>query len=179
MTAAAAQKPVSWWIPLVEGILAIIIGILFLTNPAITSVSFVLALGLYWLVIGIVDIIRIFQDRTAWGWKLFTGIIGILAGGLIISGILIRDHPLGTAFAVGSAFVIVLGIMGVIYGIIALIQAFQGGGWVPGILGVIAIIFGIYLMFQPLAATLALPITLGILLIIGGIFLIVAAFRLR
>lgn len=179
MTATAQAQPVRWWLVLVQGILSIIIGILFLTNPAITSASFVLVLGIYWLILGVLDIIHIFQDRTAWGWKLFSGIIGILAGLFIIGGFLWRDSPLAVTFAVGTAFVIVLGVMGVIYGIIGLVQAFQGAGWGPGILGVLTIIFGLYLMFQPLAAALALPIVLGIFLIIGGIFLIIMAFRLR
>ena len=65
------------------------------------------------------------------------------------------------------------------YGIMGLIGAFRGGGWVSAILGIITIFFGIILLSNPMAAALGLPFTLGILLIFGGIFLIIAAFRLR
>lgn len=179
MTTATAEQPTKWWMPLVAGILAIIVGILFLTNPAVTSAAFVLVLGFYWLIIGILDIVGLFQDRTAWGWKLFTGILGIIAGLIIIGGFLWRDSPLAVTFAVGSAFVIVLGVLGIVYGIMALIAAFQGAGWGPGILGVVAIIFGIIILTQPLATTLGLPFVLGILLLVQGVLLIIAAFRLR
>ncbi|NTU83863.1 MAG: hypothetical protein HGA45_31565 [Chloroflexales bacterium] len=51
-TTAVAGRNDRWWLPLVEGILAILVGIFFLTNPASTSVGFVLGLGFYWIVIG-------------------------------------------------------------------------------------------------------------------------------
>ncbi len=176
-TAPVAKK--HWWLPLVEGILAIIVGIFFLSKPLVTSSAFVLVLGFYWFFLGIADLFGLFRDRSAWGWKLFSGIVGILAGGLIISSILIKDNPLGTAFVVGTTFTWVLGLLGIMYGIIGLIGAFRGGGWVSAILGIVAIFFGIILLSNPMAAALGLPFTLGILLIFGGIFLIIAAFRLR
>ena len=176
-TAPVAKK--HWWLPLVEGILAILVGIFFLTRPLVTSSAFVLVLGFYWLFLGIADLFGLFRDRTAWGWKLFSGIIGILAGGWIISGILIQGNPLGTVFAVGSAFTWVLGFLAIMYGIMGLIGAFRGGGWVSGILGIVTIFFGIILLSNPIQAALGLPVTLGILLIFGGIFLIIAAFRMR
>jgi uncharacterized membrane protein HdeD (DUF308 family) len=35
-TAAAPSTSSRWWLPLVEGILAILLGLMFLTNPAVT-----------------------------------------------------------------------------------------------------------------------------------------------
>lgn len=186
MTAEAlsAPKPVKWWLPLVQGILSIIVGILFLAKPVATSASAVLVLGLYWLIIGILDIVGLFRDRTAWGWKLFTGIIGILAGGLILSSFLGNSTTplvdrLGTTLLLGVTFAVVIGILGIVYGIFALINAFRGAGWAAGILGVLTIIFGIIILANPVATALGLPLVIGIWLIVGGIFLIVAAFRLR
>jgi uncharacterized membrane protein HdeD (DUF308 family) len=178
-TAAVAGRNDKWWLPLVEGILAIFLGILFLINPVTTSVSFVLGLGFYWLILGAIDIFRIFQDRTGWGWKLFSGVVGILAGLFILSGMLGQNHPLGTAFSIGTAFTIVLAFGAIIYGVIGIVQAFQGGGWWPAVLGGFGIFFGIVMLINPLAATLGLPWSLGLFLIVTGIFLIVAAFRMR
>jgi len=178
-TAVVPARSGRWWLPLVEGILAILLGLMFLANPAITSVSFVLGLGLYWFVVGIIDLVRIFIDRTYWGWRLFTGILGIVAGGLIVSGILGQNHPLGTAFVVGSTFTFLLACLTIAYGVIALIAAFRGEGWWPGVLGGFGILFGLLMLFNPWAATLALPWSLGIVLIAGGIFLIIVAFRMR
>ena len=135
--AAAPAKSGRWWLPLVEGILAILLGLMFLASPAITSMAFVFGLGFYWVVLGVVDLVRIFMDRTYWGWRLFNGILGILVGGLIVTGILGQNHPLGTAFVVGSAFTLVLACLTIVYGVIALIAAFRGEGWWPGVLGAI------------------------------------------
>jgi uncharacterized membrane protein HdeD (DUF308 family) len=178
-TTATAIRSDRWWLPLVEGILAIILGFMFLASPAITSVSFVFGLGLYWFVVGIIDLVRLFWDRTYWGWKLFSGILGIVAGGLIISSIMGQNHPLGTAFVVGSAFTFLLAAVAMAYGVIGLIVAFRGEGWWQGVLGAIGIVLGLLLLFNPLPATIALPWSLGIVLIAGGIFLIVVAFRMR
>jgi len=176
---AAPTTPSRWWLPLIQGIIAILLGILFFINPVVTSVSSVLGLGCYWLILGIIDLVRLFWDRTLWGWKLTSGILGILAGGLIMSGILGQNHPLGTAFAVGSGFSILLGILTMMYGIMALFDAFRGGGVWAGVLGGFAILFGLIVLVNPLATTLALPWSLGILLLVCGVFLIVAAFRVR
>ena len=178
-TTAVETSSGKWWIPLLEGILAILLGLMFLTSPGVTSVAFVLGLGFFWFVLGIIDIVRLFQDRSFWGWKLFTGILGILTGALIVSGMLGQNHPLGTAFAVGSAFTFVLAVFTIAYGVIGLIAAFRGDGWWPGVLGGFGIVFGLMMLFNPWAATLALPWSLGIVLIAGGIFLIIAAFRMR
>ena len=94
-TAASPAAPIRWWLPLVEGIIAILIGILFFTQPVVTSLGFALAIGINWFIVGVFDIVRLFWDRTRWGWKLFSGVVGILAGGTIVSGMLGRNHPLG------------------------------------------------------------------------------------
>ena len=64
-------RALPWWLILIEGILAIIIGILLFTSPVQTMAAIVVFLGLYWLIKGIFDIISMFVDHTAWGWKLF------------------------------------------------------------------------------------------------------------
>ena len=55
-TTASPAAPVRWWLPLIEGILAILVGIWFFTQPVATSVNFVLAIGIYWFVVGVIDI---------------------------------------------------------------------------------------------------------------------------
>lgn len=183
MTAMAAPKPLPWWMPLVQGILSIIIGLLFLLQPVATSKTAVLVLGIYWLILGILDLFGLFRDRTAWGWKLFTGIVGILAGVLIISAFLGPEATtvsrLLTTTLLGVTFAVIIGLLGIMYGIVLLIQAFRGAGWGAGILGVLTIIFGIIILANPVATTLGLPLVIGIWLIVGGIFLMIAAFRMR
>lgn len=180
--AFGTPKPVKWWVPLVIGIVAIIVGLLFFMRPVATSATAVFLLGAYWLVLGIVELIGLFRDRTAWGWKLFMGIIAILAGGVILSGFIqsTRLEMLATTMMVGIALAWVIGFLAIIYGIVALIAAFRGGGWVPGILGVLGIIFGIIIAFgNTLIAAASLPFALGIVLLFEGVILIIQAFRIR
>jgi uncharacterized membrane protein HdeD (DUF308 family) len=167
------ESAVPWWLILIEGIALIILGILFLTNTASTTIVFIQVLGIYWLIKGILAIVTIFIDSTAWGWKLLIGILGIVAG------IIVLNHPLLSPLVAGSALIIVLGIQALVMGIVEIIQAFQGGGWGVGLLGVLSIVIGAWLLFNIGAATLALPWAIGILAIVGGIVAIVAAFRVK
>lgn len=166
-------KQVPWWLVLLEGIAAIIIGVLLLTNPRATMLVLVQVLGIYWFVAGIFKIISIFIDSSMWGWKLFAGILGIIAGIIII------QHPIWSTILVPTTAIIILGIDGIIIGIVSLVQAFKGGGTGVYILGVLSIIFGLILLANPLIGAAALPWVLGIFGIFGGLFALVMAFRLR
>lgn len=181
-SAMAAPKPTAWWLLLVQGILAIVAGLLFFLQPVATTKTAVFVLGAYWFILGVLDIVGLLRDRTAWGWKLFTGIIGILAGGVILSGFLgdstTLDRYLTTAM-VGVTIAWVIGFMGVLYGIVMLIAAFRGAGWGAGILGVLTIVFGFIILSNPVWTALGLPLVIGIWLLIGGISLVFAAFRAR
>jgi uncharacterized membrane protein HdeD (DUF308 family) len=176
MTAATTQNQaptIPWWVVLIEGIAAIILGILLLINPGSTTVLIIQFLGIYWFIDGIMSIVRIFIDKTAWGWKLFSGIIGILAGIAII------QYPLWATLLVPTVMVWLFGFFGIIIGVIGLIQAFQGAGWGAGILGVLSILFGIVLLANPVIGALTLPFIFGFLGIVGGIAALVMAFRLK
>jgi uncharacterized membrane protein HdeD (DUF308 family) len=171
------QRP--WWLTLISGILATIIGAILLWSPAKTKVDtymlLVTFLGIWWMVQGIFDIIAIFIDHSMWGWKLFIGIVSIIAGSYILS------YPIASAVALPKIFVLVLGIWGLMYGIILLIMAFQGGGWGAGILGVLGIIFGIALManYYVVGMGLSMLWTAAVFAFFGGIVMIVQAFRQR
>jgi uncharacterized membrane protein HdeD (DUF308 family) len=124
---------------------------------------------------GIVSIVTIFtrKDKKGWGWSLFLGILGIIAG------IVVLQHPLWSTFLVPAVLVIVLAIDGLIIGIIQLIQGFSGAGAGAVILGILSIIFGVILLANPWLATIGLPYVLGFFAIVGGIIAIVQAFRMK
>ena len=166
-------RRIDWWLLLLEGIALVILGVLWLASPGATSVVFVTVVGWYWLIGGIFKIISIFLDHTMWGWKLLAGVLGIIAGFLVI------QHPLWSTVVVGATLIIILGIQGLIYGGVSVYQAFKGAGWGVGILGAVSIIFGIYLLANIGASTFVLPWVLGIFAIVGGIAAIVMAFRQR
>ena len=175
-TMETRQRP--WWTLLIGGILAVIVGAVLLWAPAKTKIDtwllLTVMLGIYWLVIGILDIVSMFQDHTAWGWKLFIGIVSILAGLIILM------YPTAAAVALPRIFTLVLGIWGLVYGIVLLIMAFQGGGWGAGVLGVLAIILGIALIANWTSPGIGLAFiwAAAVCLLIGGVIVIVRAFQL-
>jgi uncharacterized membrane protein HdeD (DUF308 family) len=174
MTAEAIKETgTPWWLVLLEGIALIIIGILFLLQPGMTLGILIQILGIYWLIKGLFSIIMIFQDSSMWGWKLFVGILGILAG------IVVLRHPLWSTILVPTVAVVILGIEGIIIGIVEIIQAFRGAGWGVGLLGVLSIIIGIILLANPIFSAVVFAYLLAIVAIVGGIVAIFLAFRVR
>jgi uncharacterized membrane protein HdeD (DUF308 family) len=180
MTATAVQtKQNPWWMLLIKGILALVVGAILLWAPAKTKVDtymfLITILGIWWLVSGIVDIISIFTDHTAWGWKLFMGLVSIIAGGAILM------YPIAAAVALPKIFVLVMGLWALIEGIVLLIMAFKGGGWGAGIVGALSIILGLILVgnYTVPGVGLAMIWAAAIWGVIGGIVMIFQAFRQR
>jgi uncharacterized membrane protein HdeD (DUF308 family) len=171
------QRP--WGLTLVMGIMAFIVGAVLLWAPAKTKVEtwslLVTLLGIYWLIIGVIDIVSIFSDRTAWGWKLFIGIVSIIAGSYILM------YPAAAAVALPRIMVFVLGFWGLFEGIILLIMAFRGGGWGAGILGVLLIILGIALLgtYMLPGSGLAMIWVAAVAALVGGVLMVIQAFRQR
>jgi len=167
------QSP--WWLHLISGILNIVVGILLLTTPVKTVVLLVLALGIYWLIHGIVTLVSMFLDHSSWFWKLLVGLLSIAAG------IIVLRHPLMGAVVIPAIIVLLLGIQGLITGIVSLIMAFQGGGLGAGILGVLSIVFGVILIanYTNIVAIASLVWVAGIFAVVGGILQIARAFMQR
>jgi uncharacterized membrane protein HdeD (DUF308 family) len=169
--------PDMWWVPVVMGIVAVLFGILLLVNPGATSVWVAWLVGFWWLVSGIMNLVSLFVDRTLWGLKLFSGILGLLAGALVLQAA--SNTPLLAAIGLGGIYVLILGIEGTIIGVVDIVKAFQGAGWGIGILGVLSVVFGIFLIKNPFAAALALPLLFGILAVVLGGTAIFVGFRAR
>ena len=167
------QQSAPWWLVLIEGIFAVIIGISLISAPAMTIAIIVQVLGLYWLLGGILAIVSIFINQSHWGWKLVAGLLGILAG------VLVLRHPLWSTILVPATLVLVIGIGGIFIGLIDLVRAFKGAGWGTGALGGLSLILGVVLLIQPVQAAFASATVVGILAIVGGIVAIIMAFRGR
>lgn len=166
-------KPPPWWLVLIEGILVIALGIFLLVSPFKTFVAFVWALGLYWLVRGVLNLISLIWDRRLWVWKIVAGVLGLLAGWIVI------QNPFWGAVVVSQVTVWMLALTAIFFGVMDIIRAFKGGGWTAAVLGAISIALGVLLLTNTLAATAALPMVLGILAVLAGLLLFFGAFQLR
>ncbi len=163
-----------WWLFWLQGMTGIILGLMLLTAPDLTTVALVSFVGLYLFIMGILALVRVFVDQSVpWFWSLVIGITGILAG------IFVARHPLLEALAVPTVIVIVPGMLGLIMGAIEIVGGFMGGGIGLFILGVTYLPVGLFLLCSPIAAALAAPPVFGALFLVQGVALTAFAFRTR
>jgi uncharacterized membrane protein HdeD (DUF308 family) len=178
-TATIHEEPTSqlseiWWVYLLQGIAAIILGLMFLAAPDATLLTLVTFIGVYWLITGVFSFVRMFVDRSIpWFWSLLIGIVGVLAG------VFVLRHPLLAAVAVPTNLVIIFGIQGLVMGVLEIVGGFKGDGVGSVILGAINIAIGVLLLSSPVMAALAVPFVLGVLLLVQGVALIIWAFRVH
>jgi uncharacterized membrane protein HdeD (DUF308 family) len=163
---------IPWWIVFLEGAVALIIGLFLLFRPDTTLAVLVQLLGIFWLVSGVLTLFSMFKDSENRGWKLFGGILGIIAG-LILIG-----QPLVSTYIVITTLVVIVGIMGIIIGAMAVFQGFRGD-WGIAIIGLISILFGLLLLGSPYIGYASLPYILGFLGVVGGLAAMVMGFKMR
>jgi uncharacterized membrane protein HdeD (DUF308 family) len=168
-----AEIAFPWWVVLIEGITLVVIGGLLVTNTLVTTVLLVTFIGWWWLVSGIFELGSLLTDRSAWGWRVFSGLLSIVAGAYIISAPL-----LGAAVVVGFA-TILLGINGIVLGGTQIIQAFQGAGWGRGILGAFNLVFGAVIAANWTSLAVALPWIWGLFALLSGIVAIAGSFAIK
>lgn len=186
MTAETTASPMSletnqrpWWVTLIGGGAAMVIGGVLLwgsmMQQATMWVTLVTLLGLYWIITGILDLVHMFTDHSGWGWKLFMGIISIVAGSYIVM------YPIASAVAIPRVMVFVLGFWALLQGVIMLVMSFKGAGLGAAILGVLGIILGLVLMgnYQEFGWGLSLVWTGAVAALIGGAVMIWHALQQR
>src|SRR6266852_6326824 len=104
MAAWHPQQTSIWWLFWLQGMAGIILGLMLLTAPDLTTAALVSFVGLYLFIMGMLALVRVFVDQSVpWFWSLVIGITGILAG------IFVVRHPLIAALTVPTVIVIVLG----------------------------------------------------------------------
>ena len=93
-----------WWkkgrgffLVLISGLIYFLIGCIFIMNPIFASESLTLLLGVFYLVIGLFRLgFCAFARIPSWGWSLFSGLISLLLGLLILS-----NWPESSLFIIG------------------------------------------------------------------------------
>lgn len=172
----------SWWLWLVWGIAAVIIGVLLLTQPAITGVNLVIFVGIWWIVSGIIDVITaIVRRQGPWGWFIFTGIISVLAGIIFVT------RPLIAGVVTLQIIYYVLAFTFIFTGLVRIFAGWRnsngiGYRWTWGslIVGVLLLLFGGLMLFNPSdAAFLSILWLAGFLGISAGIMSMIFAFQVR
>lgn len=166
-----------WWIFLLRGVLAVLLGVLALLLPFSTFTTLVLFLGAYMFADGIFSIVAGVRARKHfryWGWMVTSGIFGIIVG--IITFI----NPFVTAIAL----MYIIAFWAMVAGIaeigmaIRLRKVIKGEGWYI-LAGILSIAFSVFIFINPAIGAITLTIVFGAYALIFGIILLSFALRLR
>ena len=90
------------------GVLSVIVGFSLLRTPFQSVEVVIFVLGVFWVAQGIVGFIGAFSRKQGRNWALFTGLLGIIAG------IIILQYPISSAVTlalIGGIWLVILGIM--------------------------------------------------------------------
>jgi uncharacterized membrane protein HdeD (DUF308 family) len=176
-TAANLLRRSSWVIAL-RGLLAIVLGIVALTRPAMTMTAFLWLLSIYLMFDGVVTLASTFhaasRGRTWWPY-LLEGLLSFAVG---LFGLL-RPGPLAMlALVLVAARAVIVGVIEIGTGISVRRQT-GASGWLLGLGGVASVAFGLLLIGRPSVGVFALVWSFGIYAIAFGVLLEGAAFKGR
>lgn len=172
----------TWWIPLVQGIAAILFGLYAFNQTGRTMATILVMLGLYWIFNGVFSIIAAIRGNTEKSrlWQLIGGVLSIVAGGFAVS------HPLMAGAVSASLVGTLIGLSAIISGITQMIagrEVMDGAGrdWSLGsfFLGLLNLVIGIIVIGAPALAFASFIRILALWAMVAGCGLVFAAFRIR
>jgi uncharacterized membrane protein HdeD (DUF308 family) len=164
----------NWWVFVLQGVLAIGVGIAAFVVPDVTLSAFIAVFAAYAIVAGIFSIVAGLSVSMGPRWSLvFAGIAGIAVGALTIA------QPDNTAVAV----VLLVGIYAIATGVGEIMAAWTLGRlsntFLLGLSGLVSVVFGVLLIVAPGDGVLALLWLVGFYAILAGVTLIAFGIRLR
>lgn len=167
-----------WWVSLLVGILALIVGIWSIADPLTTFGTLTIFFIASLFVSGVFDIYFAISNRKAlngWGWTLTLGIINV------IFGIVLLSRPIESMFvliALAGFWVMFTSIVS-ITGSIEMQQAgFKGWGWLLAF-GILGVILSILMVINPIFAGSVLIGFFAASMIFYGVVRVFYAFKLR
>jgi uncharacterized membrane protein HdeD (DUF308 family) len=168
-----------WWLPLVRGLFLLVLGGYALFRPGMTVAVLVQVIGIFLIADGVLAILAgMLGDVPSRGWTIVRGVLAILAGIFVFANpVLVAGI---TAVALLYLVAITSILVGVLE-IVAAIRDrndIEGEGWLI-LGGVLGVLFGVLLLIAPISFGLLMVRILGVFAIIAGISLTLFAFRLR
>lgn len=170
----------AFWVTLVRGLFAIILGLALFFQPEKTQPTLVTFMGVFWLMNGIISIRWGITGLRPRKLSLAAGIIGVLAGVGAISRRFVApgEARAFTIFALGTV-ILLTGILHVTEGFQRGTEAWRHRQHLATILGVFEIVLGAVLILEPVArARLAFSVA-GLWALLVGALLIGDALRMQ
>jgi len=170
-----------WKLIMARGIFLTVLGLILLLFPKGTLTTLIFIMGIYWFIDGMVTTFNSIRTKNIypnWKWTLFSGILGIVAG------IIVLAKPFSSAVLTTSFLMWFLGVVAAINGISSLITGIrlqkQHKGERSMIWGgIFSIIFGVILMSSPFTSALAIIKIIGSFALFAGLITLAFAFRVK
>ena len=165
----------NWWTLVLRGLAAVLFGIWAFVWPDVTLTVLVLLFGAYALWDGVFALIGAFRTQGEKRWMLILeGVVGIIMG---LVTFLWPGAATLALLTIIAAWAIITGIFEIIAAI--RLRAEIEGEWFMMLSGLLSVLFGIALAIWPVAGLVAVTWMIGSYAIIFGILLIILGFRLR
>jgi uncharacterized membrane protein HdeD (DUF308 family) len=170
----------NWWISLIVGILAIIMGVLCFTSPSASLIGLTYVFIVGFMAGGIMDIVFAVSNRNylyGWGWTLAAGILELLLGIMLFT----MAPPVVTTILVYFVgfWILFRSIWSIGESAQLRMLGIKNWGWALALSILAAILSFLYLLSPVWGKGLFLIALVGISMIIYGIFRIFLAFGLR
>jgi uncharacterized membrane protein HdeD (DUF308 family) len=166
-----------WWVLLLRGIVAILLGACAIAWPGITLMALILVFAAFSLVDGIVALVIGFRgesDGTVWWTMVVLGLIAIAAA------IIAFAWPAITLVA----FLAIIAVSAIVRGVFEIAAAIRlrkeiDDEWILGLSGFLSILFGALILYRPDAGLIAMALLIGAYMMALGILAVALALRLR
>ena len=170
-----------WWLVLLRGLAVLTLGVLLMTRPGATLIVLAQFLGAYWLVDGVFTIANSLRGRKVvpdFGWGLFVGFLGVIAGCVVFA------RPAAAAVLATTFVVYFIAITAIVSGVSSIVTGLRvrrelNNEWSMILGGVIYLLFGLLLIGRPLVSAATLFWMLGLLAVIGGVGFVMVSFKVR
>ena len=140
-------KRAAFWITLARSVLATALGLALILQPEKTRPMLVNFMGMFWLVAGIMSLRWSASGERARRASVVAGIVGIIAGALVLARFVIAN-VLGE-----SVVAVILGVLIVLIGLVHVFEGFRTGverqrqrSWTSTILGAFEIVLGLVVL---------------------------------
>ena len=175
----------NWWLFVLRGVLALVIAVLAFLMPAESLLALTLVFGAFAFVDGVVGLVAAVRNIRAgdrWGWLMFSGILGIATGVVVVFSPFAATLVLATFLWASIAFWSVFSGALEIAAAIRLRKEIEGEIWLI-LSGLVSVVLGVVvtwmLLTRPVESFLALGWLIGFYAAVFGVMMILLGLRLR
>jgi uncharacterized membrane protein HdeD (DUF308 family) len=161
-----------WWVVLVVGIIFTVFGVVMLFDVAAGAFAIALIVGAFLIFDGLVEMISGGRRGGSRAWAVVIGLV------LVIAGIVVIAWPQSTFVVIAVIWGIALLIGGIARAVSAVVLRGYGWGWLV-VLGIIETIVGIVILAWPHQTAHVILYLIGIYAIFAGILQILLSFQLK